>query len=90
MRYDLKMLNILSGCGLVSKKLRSNDLGEIILFSLLVLLLKSLIVMISYNTIIPKIIKNIDQQYQEDLFRPLTVFDSFWIVILFTNLVNYW
>ena len=90
MRYDLKMLNILSGCGLVSKKLRSNDLGEIILFSLLVLLLKSLIVMISYNTIIPKIIKNIDQQYQEDLFRPLTVFDAFWIVILFTNLVNYW
>lgn len=90
MRYDLKMLNILSGCGLVSKKLKSNDLGEIILFSLLVLLLKSLIVMISYNTIIPKIIKNIDQQYQEDLFRPLTVFDAFWIVILFTNLVNYW
>ena len=90
MRYDLKMLNILSGCGLVSKKLKSNDLGEIILFSLLVLLLKSLIVMISYNTIIPKIIKNIDQQYQEDLFRPLTVFDAFWIIILFTNLVNYW
>ena len=90
MRYDLKMLNILSGCGLVSKKLRSNDLGEIILFSLLVLLLKSLIVMISYNAIIPRIIKNSDQQYQEDLFRPFTIFDSFWIVILFTNLVNYW
>ena len=30
MRYDLKMLNILSGCGLVPKKLKSNDLGEII------------------------------------------------------------
>tara|TARA_B100001250_G_C19429424_1_gene626819 strand:- start:184 stop:456 length:273 start_codon:yes stop_codon:yes gene_type:complete len=90
MKYDLKALNILSGCGLLSKKLQTNDLGEVLLFSVLVLLIKSLIVMIAYNHVIPKIIKNIYQEYQEDLFRPITVIDAFWVVLLFTNLVNYW
>ena len=46
--------------------------------------------MIAYNNILPKIIKNIDPNYQDDLFRPITVIDAFWIVLLFTNLVNYW
>tara|TARA_B100000212_G_C27013449_1_gene380055 strand:+ start:164 stop:436 length:273 start_codon:yes stop_codon:yes gene_type:complete len=90
MRYDLKMLNILSGCGLLSKKLNSNDIGEIFLFSILVLLLKSLIVMVTFNYSVPKILKNFDQKYQEDLFRPITVIDAFMIVLLLTNLINYW
>ena len=90
MKYDIKILNIMAGCGLLSKKLKSHDIGEILLFSILVLLLKSLLVMVAYNHIVPKLLKNISQEYNLELFRPITVVEGLWIVLLFTNLVNYW
>lgn len=53
---------------------------------LLIFLIKVLLVMISYNIIVPKLM----DKYRQDpsLFRPITFVESIFLVILFNNLFS--
>ena len=61
-----KVIKILSGGGILTKETNSGDFLEIFLFSLLILIIKGILVMITYNWIAPKLIRNVNQNYQKE------------------------
>ena len=70
----------------------SNDLGlglstgSLFLYALLILALRSVLVMLTYNMVAPKIIQNTKSEVGE--FRPITFWESVLFVILISNLVG--
>lgn len=62
---------------------------ELFLMSIFMLLIKGLIVMLSYNLIAPKLISNFKTQYNpQQEFRPLSFWEGILVVILFNNLFS--
>ena len=70
----------------------SNDLGlnlstgSLFLYALLLLALRSVLVMLTYNMVAPKIIQNTRSDVGE--FRPITFLESVLFVILVSNLIG--
>ena len=82
--------NILVGGGIVSKGLVENE-SMLYLFgmSLLILLIKGLLVMVTYNFMAPKIAYNLNTNYEYRKFRRISLLEGILLVILFTNLFNH-
>ena len=56
-------------------------------FSLFMLIIKSFLVMISYNLVIPRILVSYNVNMTQ--YRPITFIEGLLLVILFNNLFNY-
>lgn len=81
---------ILIGGGVVSKSLGDNEnMLQLFMLSLFILLIKGLLVMVTYNWIIPKITYNANPNYDYKKFRPINFLEAILLVILFTNLFNH-
>lgn len=62
---------------------------EIFLMQIFILLIKGLLVMLTYNLIGPKLISNFKAQYNpQQEFRPLSFWEAILVVILFNNLFS--
>ena len=86
-----RALRILSGGGLISSRYdQSSSVIEIFVFSLLLLIIKGLLVMVTYNIMAPRIIKNFNPEYSPYQFQQITIWEGILLVILFTNLSNRW
>lgn len=84
---------ILMGGGLISKPIKMDlDLNQNILFlfsvGIFYILLKGLLVMLTYNIMIPKITYNFNPNYDGKKFKKITFIESILLVILFSNLFN--
>lgn len=84
--------NVLVGGGLVSKPVEkynvNTDFLTLFLIALAQLLIKSLLVMLTYNIMIPKLMYNYNPEYKRARFIRITFVDSILLVILFSNLFN--
>lgn len=82
---------LLIGGGMIPKDMAAettNGFLSLMLIALLALIIKGILVMFSYNWIAPKLIFNFRNQYKLDEFRPLTLWESIIVVILFNNLFS--
>tara|TARA_B100000963_G_C22537776_1_gene630661 strand:- start:285 stop:554 length:270 start_codon:yes stop_codon:yes gene_type:complete len=81
---------ILIGGGVVSKSLGDNEnMLQLFMLSLFILLIKGLLVMVTYNWMMPKIIYNANPNYNYKKFRSINFLEAILLVILFTNLFNH-
>lgn len=83
------LTRLLVGGGVLPKNMpvdNSTNILFVILIFFIVLALKGLLVMYTYNWIAPKLIYNVRNQYNINDFRPLTFWESIIVVILFNNL----
>jgi hypothetical protein len=86
--YTKKITNILRGGGFVVKNTGTDSFLELMMVSLLILLIKSFIVMVAYNYMFPRLMANINTNYQRESFKPINIFEGAIMVILFNNLFN--
>ena len=81
---------ILIGGGVVSKNIGENEnMLQLFGLSLFILLIKGLLVMVTYNWMMPKIIYNVNPNYDYRKFRNINFLEAILLVILFTNLFNH-
>ena len=81
---------ILIGGGVVSKNIGENEnMLQLFGLSLFIHLIKGLLVMVSYNWMMPKIIYNANPNYDYRKFRNINFLEAILLVILFTNLFNH-
>ena len=81
---------ILIGGGVVSKSLGDNEnMLQLFMLSLFILLIKGLLVMVTYNWMMPKITYNANPNYDYKKFRRINFLEAILLVILFTNLFNH-
>lgn len=81
---------ILIGGGVVSKNIGENEnMLQLFGLSLFILLIKGLLVMVTYNWMMPKIIYNANPNYDYRKFRNINFIEAILLVILFTNLFNH-
>jgi hypothetical protein len=83
---------VLIGGGLISKSISSDNFGSNFLYlfgmSFLLLLIKGVLVQITYNYMTPKLVNNINSNYNFKNFKTLNLIEAILIVILFNNLFN--
>ena len=79
MIQSIKALKIMSGGGLLTSKLPTEDIIEVFLYSLIMLLVKGFLVMVTFNTMVPRIAYSFNQEYDISKFTPISI----WEVILF-------
>jgi hypothetical protein len=83
---------VLIGGGLISKSISSDNVGSNFLYlfgmSFLLLLIKGVLVQITYNYMTPKLVNNINSNYNFKNFKTLNLIEAILIVILFNNLFN--
>ena len=83
---------VLVGGNLMSKSFNSNIEGANFLYlfamSLLLLIIKGVLVQVTYNYIAPKLVNNVNSNYDFKKFRRLNLIEAILIVILFNNLFN--
>lgn len=83
--------NILVGGGLMPKSMgndtTSNFLG-LMLLALIILIIKGILVMLTYNIMTPKMIYNFDSNYDPRTFRRMNLIEAILMVILFNNLFS--
>lgn len=81
---------VLIGGGVVSKSLGDNEnMLQLFGLSLFILLIKGLLVMVTYNWMMPKITYNANPNYDYRKFRSINFLEAILLVILFTNLFNH-
>ena len=81
---------ILVGGGVASKSLAENEnMLQLFIMSLFILLIKGLLVMVTYNWMAPKITYNANPNYDHRKFRRINFIEAILLVILFTNLFNH-
>ena len=83
---NTKLINLMVGGGVISKNVQyeMGSITEGVIYSIIILLVKSFLVMITYNYIITYVVsQNINKN-----MKLLTIFDSIMVVILFNNLIN--
>ena len=81
---------VLIGGGVVSKSLGDNEnMLQMFGLSLFILLIKGLLVMVTYNYMVPKITYNANPNYDYRKFRNINFLEAILLVILFTNLFNH-
>lgn len=85
-----KLIDVMVGGGLLTTKNSAYrlDFWTIFLFTLLVIFIKGLIVMITYNHIMPKLMNNIQNNYQYSKFEKITIWEAIILILLISNLVN--
>ena len=84
-----KLMNVMIGGGLLSNKVQSApDFWTVMLFTIIVILIKGLIVMITYNYIMPKMMNNLQNNYQYSKFEKITIWEAILLILLISNLVN--
>ena len=81
-----KALKLFIGGGIVSHSVKNDNILDIFLITLLIIIIKSFIVMVCYNLVIIKLIKNFKPDYDEHKFRKINVWESILLVLLFSNL----
>ena len=84
----IKTLKVLVGGGLIKYNNQNENMFEIIIVTFLILIIKSFIVMISYNTVIPKLIKSYNKDYIIENFYKINIFESILLILLFSNLLG--
>ena len=85
-----KALHLLSGGGLITSRLPTENILEIFMYSLIMLLVKGVLVMLTYNWMVPRMIQSIKKDYLTEEFQGITIWEGVLLVILFTNLFNRW
>jgi len=83
---NTKLINLMVGGGVISKNVQyeMGSITEGVIYSIIILLVKSFLVMITYNYIITYVVsQNINKN-----MKLLTIFDIIIVVILFNNLIN--
>lgn len=84
-----KLMNVMIGGGLLSNKVQSTpDFWTVMLFTIIIILIKGLIVMITYNYIMPKMMNNLQNNYQYSKFEKITIWEAILLILLISNLVN--
>jgi hypothetical protein len=84
-----KLIDIMVGGGLLSTKSQLRpDFWTMFLFTLLIIFIKGFIVMITYNYIMPKMMNNIQTNYNYSKFEKITIWESIILMLLISNLVN--
>jgi hypothetical protein len=81
-----KTLKIFIGGGIVSHSIRNESIIEIFLITILIIIIKSFIVMICYNTIIPRLLTSYDKNYDPNNFYKINIWESLLLILLFSNL----
>ena len=81
-----KAIKILSGGGIISHSIRNENLIEIFIITILIIIIKALIVMICYNTVMPKLISSYKKNYDPNDFYKINIWESILLVLLFSNL----
>ena len=81
-----KAIKILSGGGIISHSIRNENLFEILIITLLIIIIKAFIVMICYNTVIPKMLISYKKNYNPNDFYKINIWESVFLVLLFSNL----
>ena len=81
-----KALKIFTGGGIISHSIRNESLIEIFIITLLILIIKSFIVMICYNSVIPRLISSYKKNYDPNDFYRINIWESILLVLLFSNL----
>ena len=84
-----KLMNVMIGGGLLSNKVQcAPDFWTVMLFTIIIILIKGLIVMITYNYIMPKMMNNLQNNYQYSKFEKITIWEAILLILLISNLVN--
>ena len=81
-----KALKIFTGGGIISHSVRNENLVEIFIITVLILITKSFIVMICYNSVIPKLISSYNKNYDSNDFYKINIWESILLILLFSNL----
>ena len=81
-----KALNIFVGGGIISHSVRNENITEIIILTILIIIIKALIVMFCYNTVIPKLLTSYDKNYDPNNFYKINIWESLLLILLFSNL----
>ena len=81
-----KAIKILSGGGIISHSIRNENLFEIFVITILIIIIKAFIVMICYNTVMPRLISSYTKNYDPNDFYKINIWESIFLVLLFSNL----
>jgi hypothetical protein len=85
------MKNILVGGGLIPRSMgkdTSTTFLGLMLLGLVILLIKGILVMLTYNIMMPKMMYNYNSQYNVNEFRRMNLIEAILMVILFNNLFS--
>ena len=85
-KSGFKALKIFTGGGIISHSVKNENLMEIFLITFLIIIIKSFIVMICYNSVIPKLISSYKKNYDPNDFYKINIWESILLVLLFSNL----
>lgn len=83
--------NILMSGGMMPKsfgKDTSTTFLGLMLLALVILLIKGILVMLTYNIMAPKLMLNYNEQYDIRTFRRMNLIEAILMVILFNNLFS--
>ena len=83
-----KSLKILVGGGIISKSVRNENIIGIFLLTILILIIKSFIVMLCYNTVIPRLLISYNKNYDINSFYKINIWESLLLILLFSNLLG--
>ena len=84
----IKALKIFTGGGIVSHSIKNENLIEIFIITILIIIIKSFIVMICYNTVMPRLISSYNKNYDVNNFYRISIWESILLILLFSNLLG--